>query len=259
VKLRAAQSNSHHGAHSRTVPRSSHNTLCEDLGLGLLSIGAGCTDVLAFLKLGELFTSAMTGNTALLAIALGRGHLLAASRSLCALLGFALGVVLAATLSGYWQAREIDRLGVLRRLLPLELVFLVGCAALWSSRLFSEQGVVLYAVIALSALSMGIQAMAARHSNSSGISTVVFTTNLINILVAGTRALASLPASGNAPARAGAHAQAFVAYAGGAAVAALLAYRSAEAVIWIPVAVVLAALGSFELARLPVGGPARTA
>lgn len=232
--------------------RSNYHTLYEDLGLGLLSAGAGCTDVLAFLKLGELFTSAMTGNTALLAIALGRGHLLAASRSLCALLGFALGVVLATILSGHWESQGRDRRGVVRRLLPVELVFLVACAALWSSRLFAVQGIVLYAVIALSALSMGIQAVAARHSNSSGISTIVFTTNLINILAAATRALASLPADGNAPTRPGAHVQAFVAYAIGAAVGAVLVYRWVVAgVIWIPVAVILAALGFFELARVP--------
>lgn len=224
-------------------------TIHEDLGLGLLSIGAGCTDVLAFLKLGDLFTSAMTGNTALLAIAIGSGHLLAASRSLCALVGFALGVVVATVISDSRRAQEQDRRGVLRRLLPLELVFLGGCAALWSANAHSLQGVVLYAVIALSALSMGIQAVAARHSNSSGISTIVFTTNLINILISATRALARLPAAAGAPARAGAHLQAFVAYAGGAALAALLVYRWVQAAIWIPVAVVLCAFGFFELAE----------
>ena len=38
--------------------------------------------MLAFIKLGHLFTSAMTGNTALLAIALGQGDVAAAGRSL---------------------------------------------------------------------------------------------------------------------------------------------------------------------------------
>jgi Protein of unknown function (DUF1275) len=56
------------------VPRSNHTAICEDFGLGLISIGAGCTDVTAFLKLGELSTSVITGNTALLAVALGGGR-----------------------------------------------------------------------------------------------------------------------------------------------------------------------------------------
>ena len=233
------------------MQRSNYSALCEDLGLGLLSIAAGCTDVVAFLKLGDLFPSAMTGNTALLAIGVGSGHLLAASRALCALVGFALGVVIATVVSAHRRAQEEERRAVLRRLLPLELVFLGGCAALWGANAHSMEGVVLYAVIALSALSMGIQSVAARHSNSSGISTIVLTTNLINILISATRVLASLPGAGEAPARAGAHVQAFAAYAGGAALAACLVYRWAEAVIWIPLAVVLCAFGFFELAGRP--------
>ena len=53
----------------------------EALDLACLSLASGCTDVMTFLNLGDVFTSAMTGNTALLAIAIGRGQLLAASRS----------------------------------------------------------------------------------------------------------------------------------------------------------------------------------
>ncbi len=127
----------------------------ENLGLAWLSLAAGCTDVLSFLKLGDLFTSAMTGNTALLAIAIGRGQVLAASRSLTALLGFTLGVALATVVYASWHAQQDARRG-LRRLLLLELVFLGGCAALWSASPDPVQGGALYAVIVLSALSMGI-------------------------------------------------------------------------------------------------------
>ena len=42
-----------------------------DLGLGLMAIAAGGSDALAYLKLGHVFTSAMTGNTVLLCIAVG--------------------------------------------------------------------------------------------------------------------------------------------------------------------------------------------
>jgi hypothetical protein len=77
----------------------------------------------------------------------------------------------------------------------------------------------------------------------------VFTTNLINILIAATRTVARLPAVlGPVPMRAGAHAQAFIAYAGGAAIAAFLVYRWVGFVIWIPVAAVLSAFAFFELA-----------
>lgn len=219
-----------------------------DLGLGLLSAGAGCTDVLAFLKLGGLFTSAMTGNTALLAIALGSGHLLAATRSLSAFLAFSLGVMLATAIAALSRQGEENRRRVLRRLLSLEFVLLVCCAGLWSANSESVQGGLLYTIIALSALSMGVQAVAARTSNASGINTIVFTTNLVNILMSATHALARLPAAGKQPARAGSHLHAFVAYAGGAVLAAFLVLHWTEVAIWIPVAAVPLALGCFELA-----------
>jgi uncharacterized membrane protein YoaK (UPF0700 family) len=221
----------------------------DDLGLVLLSGGAGCADVLAFLKLGDLFTSAMTGNTALLAIAVGRGHLLAASRSFCALAGFALGIVLATAITSPGHGQREDRRRNLRRLLPLELIFLVSCTTLWSLTSHSVHGVLRYAIIALSALSMGIQAIAARASNSSGINTIVFTTNFVNILVIATRALAHLQPQWNSLARSTYLAQAFVAYGAGAVLAAFLVNRGYGFAIWIPIAAVLLAFGSFELAR----------
>jgi uncharacterized membrane protein YoaK (UPF0700 family) len=229
------------------APTEAKLSLYDDLGLVLLSGGAGCTDVLAFLKLGDLFTSAMTGNAALLAIAVGRGHLLAASRSLCALVGFALGVVLATAITSPGPGQGEDRRRTLRRLLPLELIFLISCTTLWSFTSHSVHGVLRYAIIGLSALSMGIQAIAARASNSSGINTIVFTTNLVNILIAATRALAHLQPQGNWSARSTYYAQAFVAYGAGAVLAAFLLHHGF--VIWIPAAAVLLAFGSFELAR----------
>jgi len=51
-----------------------------DLGLALLALASGGTDVMAFLTLGNIFTSAMTGNMALLAIAVGQGRLISALR-----------------------------------------------------------------------------------------------------------------------------------------------------------------------------------
>jgi Protein of unknown function (DUF1275) len=48
-------------------------TRYDNLGLASLSLASGCIDVLSFLKPGDVFTSAMTGNAALLAIAIGQG------------------------------------------------------------------------------------------------------------------------------------------------------------------------------------------
>lgn len=219
----------------------------ENLGLASLSLASGCTDVLSFLKLGDLFTSAMTGNTALLAIAIGRGQLLAASRSLCALLGFTLGVALATVIYAPWHAQQNARRG-LKRLLLLELVFLGGCAALWSASPDPVQGGALYAVIVLSAFSMGIQAVGARSINSSGISTIVFTTGLIQIVTSAIGTLTRRAAGGPSPAS-NAHLGTFAAFGLGAVLSALLVSVCVKALIWLPVAAVSCALGFSVLAE----------
>src|SRR5271154_6702910 len=97
------------GVHvDRITPARAHISY-GDLGLAWLSLASGCTDVLTFLKLGDLFASAMTGNMALLALAIGRGQMLAASRSFTALLGFTLGAALATLIDARAQPQGSER------------------------------------------------------------------------------------------------------------------------------------------------------
>ena len=58
-----------------------------DVGLALLGFASGSMDALAFFNLGEVFPSAMTGNTALLGLALGQGHVIAPFHRICRLSG----------------------------------------------------------------------------------------------------------------------------------------------------------------------------
>jgi uncharacterized membrane protein YoaK (UPF0700 family) len=216
------------------------------LGLAWLSLASGCTDVLSFLKLGDLFASAMTGNSALLAIALARGQMLPASRSLTALVGFMLGASLATLMRLLGRERQ-NTTRRLRSLLLMEIVLLGGCAALWTVSPDPIQGKALYSVILLSAASMGIQGVAARHVNVSGISTVVFTSVLISMAMSVTTRLVdhadpTAPASG-----AKAHAGAFAAYLGGAALAAVMVSHALGWLLWVPMAAVVFALFCWEL------------
>ena len=59
----------------------------------LLTCAAGAVDAISYLGLGHVFTAMMTGNTVLLGLAVGQGHLGAAVRSVVALIGFSLGVI----------------------------------------------------------------------------------------------------------------------------------------------------------------------
>ena len=227
------------------TPASYRN--CDVLGLALLSFASGATDVLAFIKLGHLFTSAMTGNTALLAIALGQGHVAAAGRSLTALLGFALGVALATVVN----ARRVQLSGPPTdpsRLLLLELLFLVSCTALWNASPEPIEGGVLYVVVLLSALSMGIQAVAARIVNVSGISTIVFTAGVIRIVTAVTGAVAGSANSAASPPNMASELAAFLAYGCGALMVGVVAMQQARLIVWIPVAAVILALAVWKIA-----------
>jgi len=217
------------------------------IALAWLSLASGCTDVLTFLKLGECFTSAMTGNMALLAVAIGRGQMLAASRSLTALLGFVLGAALA-TLVDARAGTQVRSDPHLRRLLLIEIAFLGVCAALWRAGPDPIHGVRLYAVILLSAVSMGFQGVGARRINSDGISTIVFTSVLISIVGSLTRTLFQRAGSAASAAVSGASVGTFAAYCCGAALAGVLVTQYLGWVLWMPVAAVLLALGCLELA-----------
>ena len=211
-------------------------------GLVWLSLAAGSTDALSFLALRNLFTSAMTGNTALLAVAIGRGEWAAASRALCALAAFSLGVAIGAVLEAACRG-EAARGRTFHRLLRIELAMLVVCAALWGTGPDPLRGPRLYAVITLSAASMGIQAVAALAVDSRGNSTIVFTTVLVRIVSRIARGVARLgAATPAAPADLPSHLWTFGAYAGGAALSAGLWSRIPGAMVWLPASAVLLAL-----------------
>src|SRR5262245_28250684 len=99
-----------------------------DLGLALMALASGSTDVMAFLTLGDIFTSAMTGNVAFLAIAIGQGQLHSALLTSLALLGFIGGVVVATAL---YAPRKPSVRAVLRPLFALEIACLAGFAGAW--------------------------------------------------------------------------------------------------------------------------------
>src|SRR2546430_888777 len=62
-----------------------------DAMLLALTCVAGLVDAISYLELGHVFTAMMTGNTVLLALALGQGEAMAALRSILALVAFSAG------------------------------------------------------------------------------------------------------------------------------------------------------------------------
>ena len=82
------------------------------------------------------------------------------------------------------------------------------------------------------------QAVGARSINSSGISTIVFTTGLINIVMSATETLSRRAGDAVESRAGGAHLGTFAAYGFGAGLVALLVSYYAKAAIWLPVAAV---------------------
>jgi len=206
-----------------------------DLILALLAFASSITDVLGFLALSNVFTSGMTGNTALLGLAVGQGQIFTASHSATALAGFIFGVAFGAFLSG--MARHPAGLA---NLLIVESVCLATFCAIWFAFDHPAGSTAIYLLIALSATGMGIQTVAARRINVPGIPTVVFTTTLTNIVMAATDAIARhAPFSRDTKRQIGI----FSIYLGGAMLAGALASRSLGALALLPLVAVTAALG----------------
>ncbi len=160
-----------------------------DTGVGLqlvlLSVAAGSMDVLSFLRLGHVFTSAMTGNAVLLGLGIGQGNLAATSRNLTALVTFLLGLGLGAALlrphgaAGSASPRARRDIG---RAFAAEAGLLVCFAALWQFGRGPSSELLLYELIGLSALAMGLQSATAHHIGIPGMATTYFTGTLTNIV-----------------------------------------------------------------------------
>ena len=143
--------------------------------LALLSFAAGSTDAIAFLILGDVFTSAMSGNTVLLGIALGQGRIAAASHPLAAFIGYVAGVA-GAALPLRMPTRGIEWT------LLLETLFLAAFAGLWTASGGPITPLEIHALIILSAVAMGLQGAVGRAIGVPGISTIVITSTLTAII-----------------------------------------------------------------------------
>ena len=161
-----------------------------DLSLLALTWAAGNIDAIGYLGLGRVFTANMTGNTVLLGLHLGQEQGGAALRALVALLGFGVGLVIGALIverirgAGPWPPAVTWALALEAAMLA---AFAVGMYLTASLREVIEA----QALIAVSAIAMGIQSAAVRRLNVPGIATTYVTgtlTTAVTSLIAGSRA-----------------------------------------------------------------------
>jgi len=209
--------------------------------LTLLAIASGSSDVIAFLLLGHVFASAMTGNTALLGIALSDGNLIAVTQPFSALFGFAAGVGLATVICNAESASPRQK-SILRNLLVLEAACLALFAIIWELGHHSAGDPTHYVLILLCSLAMGIQGVAARRFDAPGVNAIVFTTTLVTVISSAVGILSKRVDDPTVRSATMLQISAFAAYGAGALLAGLL-YRAEFALLaWLPLTAILVVL-----------------
>ena len=160
-----------------------------------LTWAAGTVDAIGYLALGRVFTANMTGNTVLLGLHLAQEQGAAALRALMALLGFGVGLVVGAAVVERSRSRDPWPRAVTAAL-ALEAAILAAFAV-WSFFAWrAREAYEAQALIALSAIAMGIQSAAVRRLNVPGIATTYVTgtlTTAVTSLVARSRAAGAAP------------------------------------------------------------------
>lgn len=144
----------------------------------------------SYLGLGQIFTANMTGNTVFLAIAVGQGNVRTGLRSAEALLAFGLGAFLA--------GRYLDRASgtppwppEATRVLWIQAGFVGAFSILWLALGGRPSASAVYALVALSALGMGMQSAVGRKlavpSTTTNVLTMAFTGLMAELTALGVR------------------------------------------------------------------------
>jgi uncharacterized membrane protein YoaK (UPF0700 family) len=206
----------------------------------LLTCAAGCVDAISYLGLGHVFTAMMTGNTVLLGLALGQGHVLAAVRSIVALIGFSAGVILGAIIVQR-QAGDSPWPVAVTQALALEAALLGAFALLWHFTGPERGESLLYVLIGLTAVAMGLQSAAVQRLGVPGVMTTYITGTLTSLMAdVGKRLRARAPRTKAATTpsipgrRVGVLAAVFVVYGCGALAGGLLELHSFSFAVGIP-------------------------
>ena len=208
------------------------------IALGLLSSTAGVMDGTAFLALGDVFTSAMSGNTIVLGVALGQGRIYVALHALAAFLGYASGAALAALpLNSPTHGIE--------RTIFLEGVFLIAFAVTWTLANGPAGPSEVYILIVLSAIAMGLQGAAGRALAMPGIPTIVITSTLTAVIGTVVERALSRGRQAAAPVMSQ-QLVSLLAYLLGAIIAGGLVYRWPGLLPFVPVALILVLVVGFR-------------
>jgi uncharacterized membrane protein YoaK (UPF0700 family) len=172
-----------------------------------LTFGSGANDVASFTRLGDVFTSVMTGNIVLWGLAVARGSLALASHTAVSIAGYVIGVATGTWIAHGFKATgpgkaspaeaspakagdDQERASVLPAhvswSLAAELILLAGFTVGWEVTGASPTGWAQFCLLAVLAAAMGVQASAVNEMGLTNVSTTFLTgtlTALVSSLV----------------------------------------------------------------------------
>ncbi|MBO0891101.1 MAG: DUF1275 domain-containing protein [Acidothermales bacterium] len=148
----------------------------------VLTVATGAMDAISFLRLGEVFTSIMTGNLVQLGLSVGRHDGQLAARAAFAVVAFVAGVVASSTIVGPAHPEQPGWPARVNIALTCELGALVGFLVGWAATDGRPEGLARTLLIAVAALAMGVQSGAVRAINAPRLSTTYLTGTLIGAL-----------------------------------------------------------------------------
>src|ERR1700722_18826181 len=149
--------------------------------LGMTAV-TGLVDAVSFLSFGHVFTANMTGNIVLLAFASTGVPQVSLARSITALLGFLAGAAVGGRIMAGAMAAGMQ-LRAATSIFSLGIVFLGGAtlAALGYSVVSSPHFLRLYAMIAFTAIAMGMRNAALRKLAVPDLTTTVLTLTITGL------------------------------------------------------------------------------
>ena len=222
-----------------------------------LTFGSGANDVASFTRLGNVFTSVMTGNIVLWGLSAAQRSVSLFSHTAVSIAGYIAGVAVGTWVAHGFKVRgsgkpdDPDRDSVLPGhvswALFTELVLLAGFAAGWEITGAHPAGWAEFVLLALLAAAMGIQSLSVNEMGLSHVSTTVLTGTLTGLV-------SSLARPGQDTKHGARRVGVLIGLAAGASLCGLLV---ATAVDLVPVLPLAALVTTLVLAATPLPAPAR--
>jgi uncharacterized membrane protein YoaK (UPF0700 family) len=151
-----------------------------------LTFGSGAMDVASFTRLGDVFTSVMTGNIVLWGLAAASRSVSLASHTAVSIAGYITGVMLGTWVAHGFKSHEEHQQRVLSDhvlwALLTELVLLAGFTGGWEATGARPSGWEQFCLLAVAASAMGVQSSSVRDMGIADVSTTYLTGTLTGLV-----------------------------------------------------------------------------